>query len=179
MKKHIAVGFGASLLLLAIFAGVMTLTEGFRGVQEQARALWPWLLALTMGFGVQAGLVSFIRDALRERRAAATASVAASGTVSAGSMLACCAHHLSDFLPLLGVAALSTFLGRFQTLFLLAGVLSNMVGITLMLETMQRHDLSNRLAGWKHDLGRIRRGAIVLTVLLLGLVVIVSWARPG
>ncbi len=80
--------------------------------REQTAELWYWVLALAGGFGVQAGLFSFIRQSFRERRAAATASVATSGGVSAGSMAACCAHHLSDVLPLLGLSGLAAFLAN-------------------------------------------------------------------
>ena len=68
--------------------------------------------------------------------------MATSGDVSAGSMAACCAHHITDVLPLLGLSGLAAFLASYQVLFILIGVLSNVVGITIMLETIQRHGLS-------------------------------------
>ena len=88
MKRIILVGLGAGLLLLAFYFGILTLSQGAEHAIEQSARLWYWLLPLATGFGIQAGLFDFIRRSLKARRTA-TASVAASGGVSAGSM-ACC-----------------------------------------------------------------------------------------
>jgi hypothetical protein len=56
-------------------------------------------------------------------------------------MVACCAHHLADVLPLIGFAGAALFLADYQTLFLLLGLLSNIVGIVYMLGTLHRHRL--------------------------------------
>ena len=160
MKRIILVGFGAGLLLLAFYFGILTLSQGFAHAIEQSAKLWYWLLALIIGFGVQAGLFDFIRGSLKSKRAA-TASVAASGGVSAGSMAACCAHHLGDVLPLLGLSGLAAFLASYQLFFIVVGVLSNIVGITIMLETIQHHGLSPVLARWKVDMSRVKRAAMI------------------
>src|SRR3990172_7504328 len=128
IKRHILIGVGAALLLLLIYVGIITWAQGIEHALVQAASLWYWVAALAGGFGLQAGLFSFIRQSLRERRAAATASVAASGGISAGSMVACCAHHLADVLPLLGLSGLATFLASYQVLFIIVGVLANAVG---------------------------------------------------
>jgi hypothetical protein len=167
MKKHILVGTGAAVLLLLVYVGIISLAQGLAHALELTSGLWYWVVALAGGFGVQAGLFSFIRQAIRERRAAATASVAASGGVSAGSMAACCAHHLSDVLPLIGLSGLAAFLASYQLVFIIAGVLSNAVGITIMLETIQRHGLSQRLMGWRWNMGRVKRGAMISAGLII------------
>ncbi len=153
--------------MLLIYAGVITLAQGAQHMLEQTASLWYWLMALAAGFGIQAGLVSFIRQALREHRASATASVAVSGGVSSGSMIACCAHHLADILPLIGVAGLSALLIKYQTSFNILGVLSNIVGITVMLETIQRHSLCPWVAGWKWNMRRVEKGVIVSAALVI------------
>jgi len=89
IKKHILIGVGAALLLLLIYVGIITWAQGIEHALVQAASLWYWVAALAGGFGLQAGLFSFIRQALKERRASASASMAASGGLSAGSMLAC------------------------------------------------------------------------------------------
>lgn len=61
-------------------------------------------------------ILSVVRQGLRQRRVSTRASVATSGGVSAGSMAACCAHHLADFLPLLGLSGLAAYLASYQTL---------------------------------------------------------------
>ncbi len=167
MKRHYLVGIGGAALLMAVYLGIITLAQDWTHALAQTTELWYWVLALAGGFGVQAGLFSFIRQGIRQRRAAATGSVAASGSVSAGSMAACCAHHLTDVLPLLGLSGMAIFLVRYQLFFIVVGVLSNIVGITLMLETIQRHGLSHRLAGWKWSMNWVKKGAMVSAGLII------------
>ncbi|MBI2288572.1 MAG: hypothetical protein HYU83_06340 [Chloroflexi bacterium] len=167
MKKHIMVGTGSAALLIIIYLGFLTWAQGLSHALEQTATLWYWVLSLAGGFGVQAGLFSFIRDSIRERQAIATGSVAASGGVSAGSMAACCAHHLSDVLPILGLSGAAIFLARYQLFFIILGVLSNIIGITIMLETIQRHALCPLVAGWRWNMNLVKKGAIVSATLIL------------
>lgn len=160
MKRIILVGFGAGLILLAFYFGIPILSQGFEHAIDQSLEMWYWLLALVAGFGAQVGLFDFIRRNLKKRRVA-TASVATSGGVSAGSMAACCAHHLSDVLPLLGLAGLSAFMVNYQLFFIILGVMSNVVGITIMLETIQRHGLCPVLARLQINMGWIKKAAMV------------------
>jgi hypothetical protein len=167
MRRHILVGSAAAVLLIILYSVLIGLAQDWTHVWQQTVELWYWVLALAGGFGIQAGLFSFIRQRIRERRAASTASVAASGSISAGSMAACCAHHLADVLPLLGLSGVAIFLVRYQLFFIIAGVLSNIVGITIMLETIQRHGLSDRLGRWKWNMNQVKKGAVVSAALAL------------
>lgn len=167
MKRHILIGVGAAVLLIVIYLSIITLVQDWSHALQQTVELWYWVLALAGGFGIQAGLFSFIRQGIRERRVATTSSVAASGGVSAGSMVACCAHHLSDVLPLLGLSGVAIFLVRYQLLFIIIGVLSNIIGITIMLETIQRCGMSDRVARWKWNMNWIKRGAMVSAALII------------
>ncbi|MCL5074657.1 MAG: hypothetical protein M1136_03260 [Chloroflexi bacterium] len=178
MKRHILIGVGAAVLLLLVYLGIIILAQGLKHALDQTLRLWYWVVALAGGFGVQAGLFSFIRQGVRERRSAATASVAASGGVSAGSMVACCAHHLSDILPLLGLSGLAVFLVNYQLFFIIAGVLSNAVGITIMLEIIQSHGLCPRLAHWKWDMGQVKRGAMISATLILVAAFFLNFLTP-
>jgi hypothetical protein len=44
-------------------------------------------------------------------------------------MVACCAHHLTDVLPLLGLSAAAAFLAEYRIPFMLAGLATNLIGI--------------------------------------------------
>ncbi len=167
MRRHVLIGAGAAVLLIIIYLGIITLAQDWTHALQQTAELWYWVLALAGGIGIQAGLFSFIRQSIRERLAATTGSVAASGGISAGSMAACCAHHLSDVLPLLGLSGVAIFLVRYQLFFIIAGVLSNIVGITIMLETIQRHGLSDRLGRWKWNMNWVKKGAMVSAALII------------
>ncbi len=175
IKKHVLVGTGAALALLSIYLGVVTLTQGFKHSLEQAASLWPWISLLTTGFGIQVALFSYIRDSTRARKLAATASVTASGGVSTGSMLACCAHHLSDVLPLMGIAGLAGFMARYQTVFLLTGILSNAVGITIMLESIQSMSLSGSNLFRRWDMKYVKKWVTGLALALLAGVSIIKF----
>jgi hypothetical protein len=95
-----------------------------------------------VGFGIQTGLFAYVRGSLKARATAqATASMAAAGGMSATSMVACCMHHIADFLPILGISAASLFLIKYQLVFLAIGVASNLVGITIMLGLIQKQEL--------------------------------------
>jgi hypothetical protein len=48
-------------------------------------------------------------------------------------MLACCAHHLSDVLPILGVSGAAVFLSAYQTPLLWLGLAMNLAGIGYLL----------------------------------------------
>ena len=61
-----------------------------------------------------------------------------SGATSATVMLACCLHHVTDVLPILGLSAAATFLTRYQRPFMLLGLGMNILGIIVMLLVLYR-----------------------------------------
>ena len=96
--------------------------------------LWFWMVPLVLGFSLQVGLFVYARRAARARHATAHAhGVVASGGASTVSMVACCAHHLTEVLPVLGFAGAATVLATYQSVFLLAGVLANLGGLVYVL----------------------------------------------
>jgi hypothetical protein len=48
-------------------------------------------------------------------------------------MAACCAHHVTDVLPVLGLAAASTFLAQSRLTFMIFGLVTTVLGIAVML----------------------------------------------
>lgn len=58
---------------------------------------------IATGFGSQIALFVELRTVDHRHRAAAAVTAAGTGT-SAAAMLACCAHHLVDLLPLVGLS---------------------------------------------------------------------------
>ncbi len=157
MKKHITIGIAAAVSLLIIYAATLILLQGLDHAIEQSARLWYLLLPLSVGFGIQVGLFSFLKQGLNKRRSAETASAATSGTISGGSMVACCAHHLSEVLPLMGLSSLTIFLARYQTFFMSVGVIANIVGISVMLDAIQRLGLSERLCRFRLNLRLVKK----------------------
>ncbi len=136
----------AGATLLAVYFLILTVANSFSHSIEQFREIWYWIALLVTGFSIQVGLYTYIRGAMKMRKSSgvATSTVAAAGGISTTSMVACCAHHVTDILPILGVSAAAVFLNQYQNLFIIVGVLSNLIGVTLMLKIIQKHDLYHR-----------------------------------
>ncbi len=112
------------------------LTHGVNQVRDDALLVAP----LMAGFGAQAGLFLYTRRALAMRVGQkAPAAMGASGVgVSTATMVACCAHHLTDILPFLGIAGLAVFALDYKAPLMLIGIASNAAGIGLMVWRLRR-----------------------------------------
>ena len=131
MKRVIFHGFLGSLALLLLYFIVMRLGSGsWDYTLRELLRLKFWVVPLILGFGIQIGLFSYLRN-----NAAATVT---SGATSSLAMLACCAHHATDVLPLIGLSAATVFLFKYQEWLLALGIASNLVGIFLMIKQLKR-----------------------------------------
>lgn len=167
--KAIAYGIVGAGALVVVFLTIVTLSSGsLSSALDEFRRIWYWIVLLTGGFGLQLGLFVYLKNVVHEHMAGATAEVAASGTISTGSMVACCSHALVNILPILGVSAAAAFLARYQLPLLLLGVFSNLVGITIMLGLFQRH----RLLAVEGIINRIDMKTARLVVIVSGIAAI-------
>ncbi len=62
----------------------------------------------------------------------------ASGGTSITAMVACCIHHVTDVLPILGLSVAASFLARHQRPFMLVGIAMNLIGIGVMFFVLNR-----------------------------------------
>jgi Cu+-exporting ATPase len=133
----VLVGAAAALGLLGFYAGLMTLTAGWYFAKIQFEEYHWWIVALSLGFGVQSALFIVVKRRFQglDRRKAAS-SMAASGGLSSGAMVACCLHHLADIVPILGLPVLAVTLQQYQDLLFLIGVVANVFGISFMLRLL-------------------------------------------
>jgi hypothetical protein len=134
-------GIAAAIALALLYGVTLSLLNGVAYAWENFSALWYWMVPLLVGFALQVGLFGYSRTLARAGVSPHATGVMASGGTSAVSMVACCAHHLADGLPLVGLAGVTLFLSSYQSLFLLGGVLSNGVGTLFLLGEMQKHGL--------------------------------------
>lgn len=139
MGKSVLTGAAAALILMGVYFLILAVANGPEHVLEQFMGMWYLILPLVAGFGIQMSLFSFIRSSMK----AMTGAVASTGGMTTGSMVACCVHHVTDIVPVLGATALGLFLLQYQSAFMLLGILSNIVGITMMLYLIQKHSLHN------------------------------------
>lgn len=155
---------GAASLLLAYF-GILTLANSFPHAISQFRSMWYWIVLLSAGFGLQMALYAYAK------KQCGTASVAASGGISGASMIACCAHHLTDVLPILGISAAAVFLTRYQTFFIIIGVLSNLNGTIYLLGRIQeRKHYGKALRGvFKYDMKAVLNVSLALSAAVAAL----------
>lgn len=136
----------AAVAIVGIYLGMNTLAADWYFARMQFSDYRWWIIALAIGLGVQVTLFTRFRSHLRDAKMrAAKSSMAATGGVSAAAMMACCSHYLAVVLPTLGISFLSASavasLEQYQAYFFLAGVISSLFGIGLMLRLMEKHGL--------------------------------------
>lgn len=139
-------GAVASIAIVGVYLGMNTLTADWYFAKIQFSEYRWWILTLAIGLGIQVTLFTLFRAQLRgQKMRGAKTTMAASGGMSATAMMACCSHYLATVIPALGVPFLSATavasLAEYQTYFFLAGVISCLVGIGLMLRMMEKHGM--------------------------------------
>lgn len=135
MKKPVINGILASLSLLLVYVAVMMIaTRSWSTTISQFRGLWYWIMALSLGFGIQVGLYSKLKILISNPKHLNQPGMmtAASGGTSTIGMIACCAHHLSEVLPIIGLSGFAVFLVRYQTPLIVLGVAMNLLGTCLI-----------------------------------------------
>jgi hypothetical protein len=132
------VGLTASLALLFLYLGLVSLISGSwsHALQLVAEDRW-FVLPITLGFGIQAGLFTYLRSLHRMTTTPAAVTGSSAGT-STMAMVACCAHHVTDVLPLVGLSGATIFLAQYKVPFMAIGLLSNVVGIFVLLTTIRK-----------------------------------------
>jgi len=135
----VAAGAAAGALLVGLYLGLVTWAQGWAHARE---LLWGdryFVGAIALGFGTQLGLYLYLRQAVRRRRLAAPTAVTVAGTgTSSVAMIACCAHHVTDVLPLVGLSGLALFLGDYRVPLMALGIGVNAVGVAVMLRLVVR-----------------------------------------
>lgn len=134
------------LPLAAGIAGVVTLAGLYFGIvswaespQHALELFWEdrWIVfPIILGFGLQVGLYTILKLRLFVPVATIGASgpmIGAGGTTSTIAMVACCAHHVTDVLPILGLTAAATFFAQYRIVFTLVGLGTTLMGILMML----------------------------------------------
>jgi len=123
-------GLLAAAGLAAFYTAVVGWTSGADHFADQARADWPYLSLIVAGFGIQVALLVELRHRRRARHLEQAAAGAGAGSSAVG-MVACCAHHLADLAPIVGVSAAATFITDWRVEFMLAGIAVNALGIAV------------------------------------------------
>jgi len=130
-----------SVFIAAFYIGILTWAQGWEYATSQFARDRAYVIPIILGFGIQAALYSILRFRLFipvTSTAHTGALMGTSGGTSATAMVACCIHHVTDVLPILGLSAAASFLTRYQRPFMLVGLAMNLIGIGVMLFVLYR-----------------------------------------
>jgi hypothetical protein len=143
--KRLFLPAGAGLLgmiaLSGLYFGIVSLAESPAHALE---LFWEdrWIvIPIILGFGIQLALYVTLKKRLFipvTDIGPGGALTGAGGGVSATAMVACCAHHVADVLPLVGLTAAATFLAEYRLAFMILGLGTTVLGIVVMLAVLFR-----------------------------------------
>ncbi len=130
IKKSIVWGLASSLTLIGIYFIAVGGISGEIFARQQFSQYWYFLVILAVGFGIQIGLYSYLRVAIKQHNMHGVGkTLAVTGTTSTLSMISCCAHYLANIIPILGVAGALSVVAQYQVQFFWVGLLFNLFGI--------------------------------------------------
>lgn len=123
-------GTAAALLLLGIYFGTVSLISGYNFALKQFGEFWYFIASLSVGFGIQVGLFTYLRTLVKAHALrGAGGAVAVSGASSTVAMISCCAHYVANLVPILGISGFLTAVGQYQKELFWVGLASNVGGI--------------------------------------------------
>ncbi len=137
----LAAGIGGIIFLTALYFGIVSLAESPAHAVE---LFWQdrWIvIPIILGFGIQVSLYTVLKKRLFvpvKDPGPAGAMTGAGGATSTAAMVACCAHHVTDVLPILGLSAAASFLAEYRLAFMIVGLGTTVAGILVMLVILYR-----------------------------------------
>lgn len=127
----------ATLILLGVYIVIVFLVSGWSFMLQQLSLYWYYTLPLAVGFGIQIGLYTYLKNAIKQK--ASPHILAVSGTTSTAAMISCCAHYLVNLLPILGTVGIITVISQYQVQFFWIGLVFNFGGILYMLSRVIKY----------------------------------------
>lgn len=121
----------ATLILLGVYIAIVSFVSGWDFMLDQFSQFWYFVISLAVGFGIQIGLYTYLKNAIKQK--ASPHVLAVSGTTSTAAMISCCAHYLVNLLPILGTVGIITVISQYQVEFFWVGLVFNFAGILYML----------------------------------------------
>ncbi|QGG94131.1 hypothetical protein [Actinomarinicola tropica] len=129
--RSLRAGLIASGAFVVFYAAVVGgASRSIEHLADQARTDWYLLVPIIAGFGVQVALMIELRHRHRMHAQAMAAGGAGAGASTAG-MVACCAHHIAELVPLLGATGAAAFLTDWRIAFMVVGIGINALAIAI------------------------------------------------
>jgi Cu+-exporting ATPase len=129
--RSVIYGVGGTTALLGIYFVILAAVSGWEFTVSQFLDFWYFIVSLAAGFGIQVGLYTYLRSAVRGLDMSGKV-VAVSGTTSTAAMISCCAHYLTNIVPVLGAAGAIALVAQYQIELFWFGLASNLAGIAYM-----------------------------------------------
>jgi P-type Cu+ transporter len=126
--KPIAYGVLATALMIGVYFVAVGLISEPDFAAEQFRKYWYFIVSLAVGFGIQVGLYSYLKNLIQGMHGEGKV-LGVTGTTSTAAMISCCAHYLANVLPILGAVGIVTFVAQYQVELFWVGLLFNLGGI--------------------------------------------------
>jgi hypothetical protein len=137
-ERPILTGLIGALALFALYLLIVTAAQGWQhAIELFGQDAW-LVIPIMTGFGVQIGLYTYLRGVMRIGSRVSKAMMGAGGGTSTAAMVACCAHHIADLLPLLGLSAAATFLSAYKIPFMLIGLAMNVIGVVVIVRAIRK-----------------------------------------
>lgn len=127
IKNSLLKGFTASILLIFIYFALLTFVSGWQFAQTQFLQFWYFIIALSLGFGLQVGLYFYLKNKIKDN--SSFKMVGVSGATSTFAMVSCCSHYLANLLPILGAVGIVTIIAQYQIQIFWVGLGFNLIGI--------------------------------------------------
>ncbi len=132
LRKSAYRGLFALFAILSIYFLILSLVSGWSFALEQFIQFWYYIVSLAFGFGIQFGLYSYLKEIVKQQGSTGKV-LATTGATSTTAMISCCAHYLTNILPILGVTGAITFVSQYQIQFFWVGLIFNFMGIFYMI----------------------------------------------
>lgn len=129
MRAMVAVG-GMSVFYVVVLS---SLGGGVDFPIQQFKVFWMYLVPLVLSYG---GLM-FVSSIVKQR-----GTMMIGTPTSAASMVACCAHHVADLVPLASVFSASSILVRYQAWMMIGAIGVNVVLILRLAIRLKRPGLA-------------------------------------
>ena len=134
-------GVLGAVTLAVFYIVVVGGVGGIVHLGQQAADDWPWLVLILAGFGTQVALFVELRRRHRLQDAAMKTATGGGAGASAVGMVACCAHHVADLAPIIGVSGMAVFLTDYRIPIMIVGIAVNALGVTLAARRLRRTPL--------------------------------------
>ena len=125
--------FTAIASLLLFYFVIVSAISGWKFALSQFVSYWYFLVSLAIGFGIQIGLYSYLKELVKNSNMALSGkTVAVTGTTSSLAMISCCAHYLANIVPILGIAGALSVVASYQIQIFWIGLAFNIFGIVFI-----------------------------------------------